>query len=509
MSLTATPRAGAAAFELRPEERDGAIGARLVAPKPTRLPKPQKLEPGSSEHAAAFAEAATALRDELAEAGEGSPVVAVVVNRVKLAREVFGKLSKAIRAGEDAILLTGRCARSSVIADRPLRGPPNGAASTEAALFVVATQCIEAGADFDFDGLVTQIAPLDALRQRFGRLNRRGAKPHSRGVVLAAAAEIASRVDDPLYGDRASKTWAHLIAVATDGAVEMSPAALAARDAADPDGVKACASPSRPAPTLRRADLDFLAMTSPRPSPDPHLPLFLHGDPRIQADIGIVWRADLEGMPPNLWAVIVGLMPPEPPRRCAFRSGPRAPGSLARRRRSSGTPERTRTGRRDARRRGPPGAALAWRGRRRARPVGRASPRRHDRCPRELWRLRSLWLGPLERGASNRPGRRGRRTVPRAALGATRPRNLFLSGSPDVVADLLAAFRADPEMSARDAATVIGDRLPGVSGARGLTLEYPYGGNDGVLAGFILAAPRGARGRRGRRARRERDRRRR
>ena len=50
----------------------------------------------------------------------------------------------------------------------------------EGPCLVVSTQVVEVSLDISFDRMITQAAPLDALIQRFGRINRRRKKPEER-----------------------------------------------------------------------------------------------------------------------------------------------------------------------------------------------------------------------------------------------------------------------------------------------------------------------------------------
>ncbi len=300
-SLTATPRdEDAAVFRLTAEERDEPeIRRRLGAEKPVALVKGGK-EPTEEP----FVRHARRLADELMNAGHAAPVVAVVVNRVALARRIFEALLQT--EGAQAVLLTGRvrpAARDELLKAWQDCIEGGSAGDAEAPLYVVATQCIEAGADFDFDAMVTQIAPLDALRQRFGRLARTGDRPYgpAPGAVIAASSEVGKKADDAIYGRAGAATWTWLTAQAsgagggTLGEVDFGPDALDALLVQAPPSPE-CSSPAPPAPLLRRADLEAFAMTAPRPSPDPEPALFLHGEPRDDAEVSIVWRADFDAL---------------------------------------------------------------------------------------------------------------------------------------------------------------------------------------------------------------------
>ena len=115
-------------------------------------------------------------------------------------------------------------------------------------LLVVATQCLEVGVDLDLDGLVTQAASLDALRQRFGRLNRAGRRIAAEGAILAIAEDLEKMADDPVYGDRIRKTWETLTEIARDGIVDFGVTALQARLRDREVDAAALAAPRKQAP---------------------------------------------------------------------------------------------------------------------------------------------------------------------------------------------------------------------------------------------------------------------
>jgi CRISPR-associated endonuclease/helicase Cas3 len=307
-ALTATPRDATDAqdsFRLTEAERaEDTIRRRLEASKIAALVELKKEDGGDFRKLAdAFATHARDVMAKLEQDGAFAPVVGVVVNRVALARAVFDRL--AAEEGSKTILLTGRVrpVERDKLVDCWRNRLEGRSGSDDPPLFVVATQCIEAGADFDFDGMVSQIAPLDALRQRFGRLARSGNRNGSPapGGILATKADIAAKADDPIYGNRMRLTWEWLKAEAGNDkkpSVDFGPDALDARIAGE--GTDAtpkaadCVMAASPAPLLRRADLDAFAMTAPRPAPDPDPSLFMHGEFRTQADVSIVWRADVE-----------------------------------------------------------------------------------------------------------------------------------------------------------------------------------------------------------------------
>ncbi len=288
--MSATPPPGLNLFEdLSQESRDPThpLGQRQRAHKPALLKTVEnaKGKQATSAMAKTLAEVALGLVN-----GERRAIV-VFVNRVVAARETYCLLQS--RGNLDAVLLTGRMrpVDKDALVKQHLKSLKSNQADKRVLakpVIVVATQTLEVGADLDFDGLVTECASLDALRQRFGRLNRMGRLIEARATILVRADQMGDTGDDPVYGEALTKTWNWLNEHKDDnGEVDFGVAYL-------PDGDSSLNAPSVNAPVMLPAHVDCWAQTAPEPQPSPDVALFLHGPREGVADVQICWRADLD-----------------------------------------------------------------------------------------------------------------------------------------------------------------------------------------------------------------------
>jgi len=279
--------------------------------------------------------------DETSTSVARARVIGIVVNRVATARTVFGMLREQTSANVSepplVVLLTGRI--RAFDRDRmlgaDLDNAPSGVSAgllhrvlatrdrnvvPEQAIFLVATQTVEVGADFDFDALVTEAAPLDALRQRFGRLDRMGLRRLSHAAIVASKQSIARNAVDPVYGTATAATWDQLqtwleSAGGRQERLDFGAAGLEPNLAAlSTEARSALLAPLASAPVMMPAHVDAWCQTSPAPAVDPDVGLFLHGPDREPADVQVVWRADLPGdltgQHEGTYVDILSVMPP-------------------------------------------------------------------------------------------------------------------------------------------------------------------------------------------------------
>jgi CRISPR-associated endonuclease/helicase Cas3 len=279
---TADGRFGLAAEDLANAE----IRRRIGASKPARL---QQVEDEEDAFAAGCSAEARAFLDA------GRRRIGIVVNRVLRARRIHERLRRETAEGVEVLLAIGRVRpldRERIAGELEARLSADRSAEDGPPVVVIGTQTLEVGADFDLDALVTEIAPLDALRQRFGRLDRRGRLGTASAVILARKCDVAKGEDDPVYGTAAAATWRWLTGLAKKGTdeVDFGIEAFRAHEKEIGDGLLA---PRASAPVLLPAHIDALARTSPPPAAQPDPALLLHGPRSGPAEVRIVWRADL------------------------------------------------------------------------------------------------------------------------------------------------------------------------------------------------------------------------
>ena len=290
IAMTATPRgSGLEVFGLDAEDHaHPALRPRLEARRIVEL-----------RQGASIAAAARELLDA------GLRRVAVVCNTVRQARGVFEASSTPTSTWSSAA-----SGRSTATGSWPTCCPGCGATRTGAEhqrrlrpLVVVATQCIEAGADLDFDGMVSEVCPIDALRQRLGRLDRLGQAGESRCILVAP---------DPLeevapYGTAPRETWQWLSRHAE------APPHRPRREGLGRDRrVRARRRALRPAraglvPRAPPADAGpHLAAAARRARPRPAA---ARAGPRA-GDVSVVWRRDVDAEDAEFSGEILRLVPP-------------------------------------------------------------------------------------------------------------------------------------------------------------------------------------------------------
>jgi CRISPR-associated endonuclease/helicase Cas3 len=290
--ISATPPADIKASFTDGEEdlKHERLGRRINAPKPAKLVVARNARGGDVLEGLARRvsdEAIKLVSDDI-------KAIGLMVNRVATAKLAYEELRK---DGKDATLLTGRMRaidRDDIVRD--LESLKTGADREKRTRFIVATQTLEVGADLDFDGLVTECASLDALRQRFGRLNRDGRRDieaKATVVVRADQTNPASKTAyDPVYGAALSETWQWLNAKSVNGEVDFGYAAMKGI-IPDRGQLHKLSQQAADAPVMLPAHVDAWAQTSPVPVPDPNVAIFLHGPQRGAPEVQVCWRADL------------------------------------------------------------------------------------------------------------------------------------------------------------------------------------------------------------------------
>jgi CRISPR-associated endonuclease/helicase Cas3 len=258
---------------------DPTLAPRLTRPKPLEV---HDIDPDTDLAQTLVQEARRLRRD-------GAGVIGVIANTVRVARAAFVALS----AEAEAVLLTGlvRPAEREALVAEYLPRMAAGSRAGRAPLYVVATQTIEVGADLDFDALVTESAPVSALRQRAGRLNRLGELESAPMVVVhrplsdqekdqhAKEKKQGKRRHHLLYREQAeeARKWLKKNKVRDFGIQAMG------RHTAPNE-------PATPSPDLLAAHLDLLSCTSVKHGID--AAPWLHGYAEPERTVFLCWRAD-------------------------------------------------------------------------------------------------------------------------------------------------------------------------------------------------------------------------
>ena len=235
-----------------------------------------------------------------------APCVLLVTNTVRTAIDWYEKATKAPATerrrtlNRKLFLVTGRM---RPLDRQEILDAVESRLDDREPTLVVATQCVEAGVDWDFDAMISECASWDALVQRMGRVNRRGERTDASCVIVQADRSFKDPETEeqscPVYRGYEIETAKWLAHVSE---LRCSPGAM-------PDPPEGCVRPSISAPLLLAEYLDLWSQNR-ADGPAYDVSVFLHG---VQQDYQaqVIWR-DLGNRPRIPRTAVEGRSPLEP-----------------------------------------------------------------------------------------------------------------------------------------------------------------------------------------------------
>lgn len=228
---------------------------------------------------------------------DSGAVIGIVVNTVAEVRKCAAALREGGVPDEQVVTLTGSMRgwdRDAVVESEKyarFKSQRDRTTIFDSPIFLVATSCVEVGADIDCDHLGVEACAADSLIQRLGRVNRLGASARAVTVKL---------VGDKEGTGPAGKVFVRVQTLVTDGQeVHGSPATFPARlrDGIEDAEARGLFDVRVPPPALTSAVLDDFAMTSKHPSAGarPDVGRWLHGSVEDSSlYVEIAWRSELD-----------------------------------------------------------------------------------------------------------------------------------------------------------------------------------------------------------------------
>lgn len=129
--------------------------------------------------------------EEIAQKMAAQRSICTIVNMKKHAKKLFDALKLVCETESVFYITTELCPAHRRVVIEQVKKRLHGGLPCR----VVATQCIEAGVDLDFDSVFRALAPLESIIQAAGRCNRNGRHPEG-GQVLVFLPD-----EDNLYPD--------------------------------------------------------------------------------------------------------------------------------------------------------------------------------------------------------------------------------------------------------------------------------------------------------------------